>query len=92
MIPTRTRATAAAVAALSLALVACGSRVDHDTVVRSVGGGGQVATGPAGADTTVGADGSADAPSGDAAAGVAASGSGAGPRGGGGSGGAASGR
>ncbi|MFE4250223.1 ABC transporter substrate-binding protein [Streptomyces sp. NPDC056910] len=92
MIPTRTRATAAAVAALSLALAACGSRVDHDTVVRSVGGGGQVATGAAGADTTVGADGTADATSGDAASDDAASGSGAGTSGGGsGSGGSASG-
>ncbi|MGW2342626.1 ABC transporter substrate-binding protein [Streptomyces sp. NPDC001661] len=88
MTPTRTRAGLASVAALSLVLAACGSRVDHDTVVRSVGSGGKVATGAAGSDTGVGADGSSDSGTPDEGSKTdGKSGSGTGAGGGGGDGG-----
>ncbi|RVU23028.1 ABC transporter substrate-binding protein [Streptomyces antnestii] len=87
MTPIRRRATLAAVGVLSLVLAACGSRVDHDTVVRSVGSGGNVATGAAGADSAVGADGSSDSAAGGGTKTDGSSGSGSGTGGGGGGGG-----
>ncbi|MBA4863794.1 ABC transporter substrate-binding protein [Streptomyces sp. PSKA54] len=68
MTPPRNRSTLAAVAVLSLALAACGTRVDHDTIVRAAAGNGSGATGAGTGSTLPGADGSADGATGDGTA------------------------
>jgi ABC-type branched-subunit amino acid transport system substrate-binding protein len=69
--PPRTRSTLAAMAVLSLVLSACGSRLDHDTIVRagSGSGGGQAGTGAAVGETLPGTDGAGEGQAGDVAAG-----------------------
>ncbi|OAH13063.1 ABC transporter substrate-binding protein [Streptomyces jeddahensis] len=69
MTPLRTHSTLAAVAVLSLVLTACGTRLDHDTIVRAAAGNGQAGTGEGTGETLPGADGAADGSSGEAAAG-----------------------
>jgi branched-chain amino acid transport system substrate-binding protein len=57
MTPPRTRSTLAAVAVLSLALAACGTRLDHDTIVRAAAGSGAAGTEAGSGEAMPGADG-----------------------------------
>ncbi|MGP3983153.1 ABC transporter substrate-binding protein [Streptomyces sp. KR80] len=65
--PRTRRRTLAAVAVLSLALTACGTRLDHDTIVRAAAGSGQAGAGGDG--SLPGADGAGEGAAGDDAAG-----------------------
>ncbi|MEV6056674.1 ABC transporter substrate-binding protein [Streptomyces sp. NPDC052107] len=80
MTPPRTRSALAAMAVLSLLLAGCGSRLDHDTIVRAGSGGGQAGTGTA---ADGGLPGSGGAAGGQAGDGAAAGSGGAGDSGGG---------
>ncbi|MGP3950025.1 ABC transporter substrate-binding protein [Streptomyces sp. 7N604] len=68
MTPPRTRSTLAAVAVLSLALAACGTRVDHDTIVRAAAGNGAGGSGTGTGETVPGEDGPTGGSTGEGAA------------------------